>query len=406
MADISYIKKKCALFAVMVVVLVNVLLVGCKVKVSTNDITIDGADLDSSQSYFATRQVAKGEGGYYYFDDYGEYIIYYDVSTREATPLCSKAECSHENNNCMAYVDASKNCRQIFYYGKKLYWIENDNNVINLMSCEPDGNARMLVSRLGVVGKEASDVAVFCDEHIYFTRGEDETITDGEMTIGLSRMSLKDKKIEHVFDYKGGASRIMYLKSYGDEVYFVITTVEEKANGTFNKEGKGLYASNVKSGETRQIVDASINDYCIDTKAGALYYYVYNEGLYRENGGKRELVYKAGKESGFCNLSYDGRYVYMDNSVWRIYSDHFMKLDYDMRMTIWIYDDGKLKSTIDMQDEHILSIDNGDSEYFFVDRYTTDKESTVVRKMNGKECFSKKEFFETGKINWLEGDVE
>lgn len=58
-----------------------------------------------------------------------------------------------------------------------------------------------------------------------------------------------------------------------------------------------------------------------------------------------------------------------------------MTQDYDIKRMIWIYDNGVLKTSINLKEAKMIDAGrNGDAEYFF---------GTVSGK--GKACFSKKE---------------
>ena len=53
-------------------------------------------------------------------------ICYLDNETKNTIPLCSKAECSHTDENCNAYLSKKYNAQQIYYYNGMVYVIYND----------------------------------------------------------------------------------------------------------------------------------------------------------------------------------------------------------------------------------------------------------------------------------------
>lgn len=387
-------------FAIFCLLLLSATLSGCKKEAS--GITIKDEDLDVGQSYFSSRYVAKGENGYYYFGGFGQYILYFDAATQEAIPLCSKAECSHDDSECMAYVGASNEALQIYFYNDKLYWLENNAGMVILVECRSDGSERKNVGELCVANDDTVNIT-FCNNYIYFTENAGHSVSDEDKTIFLKRMSLSDKNFETVYEYKGKNAVIQNLKTYSDEVYFVITSVEKTGEDTYERSGKGVFAADSKSNETRVVIDDNVYDYCIDTQNKYLYYYLYSDGLYRAKDENKEKIYTATQHTGFCNLTFDGEYVYMDNDYWETFSSYFMKNDYDIDRLIWVYDNGELKTTIDIKASGMTKHINGDSEYFFAD---IRREESSDKKLKGKSCFSKKEFFETGEIHWIEGDVE
>lgn len=378
---------------VMLVSILSVLQMSCCKKDEVN-VNIEDGDLDVSQSYFAGHNVAKGESGYYFINAIKKNIYYFDASTRQTIPLCGKAECNHNNSQCMAYVDGTLSEMFIFYNGGRLYWLVNEGGKRILMQCEKDGSNHERVAPICIYDDDTTFECIFVNGYIYFTENGGNTITDEAKNVKLKRMSLNDKKIEDVYAYTGKGAVIQGLKGYSDDVYSYVTVVEETGNEIFKRSGKGLYVSSVKDNKTEKVVDENVADFCLDTKNKCLYYYVYSDGLYKVKDNNKEKIVKATEQTGFCSLTFDGNYVYMDNSYWAFYSSHFMAQDYDIKETIWIYDNGKLKTSIDMKEEKMIDNgSNGDTEYYFDSK---------------RRCFSKKEFFETGKINWIEmkADIE
>lgn len=368
-------------------------LCGCKKEIGS--INVKQEDLDVNQSYFRKRRVAKAENGYYFLGGKGRrYILYFDAQTQKTIPLCSKAQCSHNDKACMAYIGDTiweNGNALICYYGGKLYWLAESGSMVQLAECGADGSGRKVTGDL-FAAKENAEEFVFCSNYVYFSDNAGHAIDDTEKVSALKRMSLQDKKVETVYEYKGKNAVIMNLRAYSDEVYFTIAAVEQTGENEFVKSGKGLYASNAASNETRVVVNDNIHSYCLDTKNGYLYYYVYNDGLYRVQDKAKELVYKATDETGYCDLIFDGQYVYMDNEMLEGHSKRLLKKEDVIQTKIWVYENGVLKTTIDAEAEQMVGLLNGDEEYFFTWKNPGYKLS----------CFSKKEFFETGKIEWLD----
>jgi hypothetical protein len=62
--------------------------------------------------------------------------------------------------------------------------------------------------------------------------------------------------------------------------------------------------------KTSQLVNDDICDFTIDVDNNVLYYYVQEDGLYKQqlSGGDAEQIYKYVKDStNICRISYDGR---------------------------------------------------------------------------------------------------
>lgn len=352
--------------AIVLIVMLSIpVLSGCR-KDNVN-ITIEEGDLDASQSYFSKHYVSKGESGYYFLGGRsGRYIMYFDTVTNQTIPLCSKAECKHDSAECAAYVDGTIVYSYIFFYNGKLYWFINEGGMLTAIEGEQDGSNQKRVAALCTYSDNTTFECVFVNDYIYFTENGGNEISDEDKTVKLKRMSLTDKKIEDVYEYTGKNAVIQNLKAYSNDVYSLITAVEETGEKTCKRSGKGLYISNANSNETKKVIDDSVSDFCLDTKNKYLYYYVYSDGLYRVKDNNKENILKATEQTGFCNLTFDGNYVYMDNEYWAFYSSYFMAQDYNIKKMIWIYDNGQLMTSIDIKEAGMISAgNNGDTEYFF-----------------------------------------
>ena len=94
--------------------------------------------------------MTESPNGYYYmyYSKTNNILFYVDKETEEATPLCSKPNCLHDNpNSCDAYFDVSEsvmNNQMIQYYNGKLYILcgEYDKDFIEykqyLLRCDLD----------------------------------------------------------------------------------------------------------------------------------------------------------------------------------------------------------------------------------------------------------------------------
>ena len=60
------------------------------------------------QSFFFMPNIAKGEAGYYYWEENDERLYYYDTATAQSVVLCNKADCTHDDDTCNAYFNAAK----------------------------------------------------------------------------------------------------------------------------------------------------------------------------------------------------------------------------------------------------------------------------------------------------------
>lgn len=74
-------------------------------KTEINDI---GVSKDDSQPYWGTyvHTFAAADGGYYYIGKWNNafFLLFFDRDTKECYPVCGKADCTHDNMECNAYV--------------------------------------------------------------------------------------------------------------------------------------------------------------------------------------------------------------------------------------------------------------------------------------------------------------
>jgi len=108
--------KKTIYLKVFIVLMLILSLSGCtkyKKTVNSNpekliDITKIGTSEDDYQSYWGQfiHNIAKGDGGYY-LTNFPSYLMYFDESTGLSYPVCGKADCNHNNQNCNAFFGSS-----------------------------------------------------------------------------------------------------------------------------------------------------------------------------------------------------------------------------------------------------------------------------------------------------------
>lgn len=74
----------------------------------------------------------KVDGGYYFIND--STLSFYDAQSKDAYPACNKANCTHSDENCQAYLSV-----ETFYPGMGMYYY---NNALYLLGHESDGISR------------------------------------------------------------------------------------------------------------------------------------------------------------------------------------------------------------------------------------------------------------------------
>ena len=133
--------KKRIMLSILAVLVLSIGLTACsKAKRSGVDTSsLDGYQFNpDNDGYFEGGScIAKGTNGYYYID--GSFINYYDNQKQTNVKLCSKANCNHNNSECMAYA---MDIYSIYTYNGYIYCVtaeENQSNTYSLLRMDIDG---------------------------------------------------------------------------------------------------------------------------------------------------------------------------------------------------------------------------------------------------------------------------
>lgn len=293
----------------------------CDTTVSIDDIKF--YELEDSQSYWNvfTHSVARGEYGYYYatFGGNGStFLGYVDDENYECIPLCNKAQCAHNDENCDAVFKGYM--QSVWYYKDFLYLIKyNNEGKAVLVQVKPDGTERKELFEIGNIPVDSSNTynLAFCNDCVYIYDRTGNCRLSEPMQINIRKISLDKKTDENIIT--SDESNVIFdaVKSYGGNIFFIYSNTEyNRETGQNVTTSDGLYYySGDKIGK---IIDKNISDYSIDVDNKIIYYYVINEGLYKYElqSKNEELIYKSERNSSLCQVSFDGEYLYLDNRRW------------------------------------------------------------------------------------------
>ncbi len=374
-------------------------------KIEINDI---GVSKDDSQPYWGTyvHTFAAADGGYYYIGKWNKafFLLFFDRDTKECYPVCGKADCTHDNMECNAYVgyQYSKNRQTttyyldsaVYYYKDNVYLLDTNGYLVRFST---DGSTREKIAVVYAYGGESGTNLVFHDDYVYVYNLLGHLGNEEEAVETIKRYSLDGKKEETVLEYTGTGAAITRAKSYGERLYFLIETAtmskDEKANKVImNSRYNSLYAYDYKTGTAGKVLEGSITDYCIDEVSGNIYYYEYNDGMYCYNVKSKEKnkIFDGSEETRKMELSFDGKYVYADNRFWSIEAARSYQT-YDRKCVVYSTD-GKLINTISCKGETFAFF--GDEDYMFAEVEFEEKSSSgsksglayIKKDDMGKEC--------------------
>lgn len=340
---------------VSIFIIFSILLSGCKKEnkdvgytidnLGTNDTFVIEKDGYADQPYwnYISRHVTAGENGYYIYERMT--LGYIDGETLEWNRLCSDPACVCRNPlseeeeerlksegkeipKCNSY-EVCSNC--IYYSDGYIYTFDCDEEVgkVYLTSITADGSG--VIKRLCEVGaydpRSYGGMRVFAHGDYLYVYDWIEALEGEEKTI--TQYSKNGKQSKVIARFKGEGIHFTNVKSYGDKLFYIVEKIERSertdaapANGIklYNYEltTDGIYVYDYKTGETVRILEKNVNDFAVNEENNEIYYYVTGKGLYSKSletkgtdGAK--LIYTASDETYFCEVSYDGKYIYLNN---------------------------------------------------------------------------------------------
>lgn len=348
-------KPKTFYKAISLLIILSLLLYGCKKEskdtgytidnLGTNDTFVIEKDGYADQPYwdYMNKPFTKAENGYYFLDTF--YLRYIDGETMKMYRLCSDPLCVCRNplsieeekemrKNGITVPKCHADFREsdvIYYHNGLLYSFECDKqtNTVYLISISTDGFGT--IKRICAVCPNNGDYygtmrMVIHDDSVYIYH-VDIGMGDDERTITRYSLDGKNKKV--IARFKGYMVHISSVKSYGSKLFYII---EELTDPTTNDPTKahsdGVYVYDYNTEETVRILTENVNDFAVDEENNLIYYYITGDGLYKKPLDKKGTegavkLYNATKETYCCDLSYDGTYLYMSNGKfsWRFLSE-------------------------------------------------------------------------------------
>lgn len=109
-----------------------------------------------AQPYFSAnlQDIVKTENGYYYFEQKEtEYLMFFDIESGYAVPVCNKAECSHDSDSdCdAAFGKDGIRITYLWYYGDSLYSCATKNS-------KDGGDAEVFLYKISMDGSKREKV--------------------------------------------------------------------------------------------------------------------------------------------------------------------------------------------------------------------------------------------------------
>ena len=285
--------------------------------------------------------------------------MYFDINTGDTVPVCAKPDCMHDNDECNACLNTCV-IYNIYYYNEYIYYMPIFNGMANLCRMDKSGSTTKILGELFPSDGSSSIHLAFLGDYAYAYDSGSHLGLDTEFTEKIVEVSLKNGERNEIYDVTGVSLAIKNVKGFGDGLYFNVQH-SERSDENISISSYGLYMYSQSEKNVSQISTENINDYYLSDNY--LYYFINRQGLYKSDieNQKTELIYKSNKAVDMCNISYDGRYLYISNGK---YCDYLRKvLGNKEKKYIVIDTDGKVINEISCADS--LEMLFGDDRYLF-----------------------------------------
>ena len=256
---------------------------------------------DDPYYFFSGFPITESDKGYYYLTETG-YLCFVDKESDANIYVCSKPNCTHSAEQCMAYLENAERGLGIWFCNNWLYFIGCDeNNRYDLYRISEDGSVREKVTELFRYGSENVDVAVNVLLHrgrIFYSIKE----SNGSCVLYARQLQSPDSE-DVLYTEEGDGSSIYRIRGYGEGICF-------EAN---HRQGEGLdgalYYCDTKTKAVSVIRENIYRDYTIAD--GKLFYSDDTMvNVVDLDSGESAIFYEAGHSS---YISFDGKHIYVDN---------------------------------------------------------------------------------------------
>ena len=262
----------------------------------------------------------------------------------------------------------------VYYYKDSLYLLNSEGFLVRF---SPDGAQREKIVQVYQYGQgDTGTNLVFHNDYVYVYNMNQHLGMEEEYAETITRYSLDGKEQAVVAQYTGASCAIMQAKCYGNQLFFIISDVQKQNVNdkvVLNQAYKGLYVYRTDTMEAGRVLEQEVTGYCIDENTNKLFYFVKEKGLYSYNINTKEqkLLVEADEKNQMPEISFDGQYIYMDNSAWASISKRMGK---EVEKQCFVIDtNGNMIQQI--SGEKTQRIYFGDGNYLFA--------QTVIQKISG-----------------------
>ena len=254
--------------------------------------------------------ICRNKTGYYIA---GESFIY-TMENGTIMALCNKADCTHNDKNCNAYLENIQK-QTIWYDGNKLYVVAGEiRGAYYVYEIETDGSGSKKICELFQTAgiKSFGITCNYKDGYAYYILDLQTTsdITRGIYSQKLYRLKLEaDAEPELLYENEDKSVSTSFGRCYfyEDDMYVVVNKRTASGNGSTSV----LYRYSIKEDVMAPFLDKFVYYYFVTKNT---LYYTTDDGIHQYILDKNEdaLFYE---DPAFSSAMYfDGTYIYLDDS--------------------------------------------------------------------------------------------
>lgn len=261
---------------------------------------------DDQTNIIYRRNFAEGNSGYYFYD-LMSYVQYYDFDSGNTHILCSKPECTHEDENCNAYAGGVT----IRYAEGDLYYVAEEALTGDFYFWRKSGDGSETEKLFFLFHLEDGEMEIsstlFCIHrgYVYYFLNT----TEEESTYTLYRRKLEKNAKAEVLEKLESETELYYeVYGSGTKIYYVIENYEKE------NEHMEIRSYDIVNGDIKTEIE----------KLGlGESYYIYRTKIYYTNErdicekdlkSGEEKVIMSGEFSESVFVHADDKYLYFDNA--------------------------------------------------------------------------------------------
>lgn len=243
----------------------------------------------------------------YYFDDNGRVYFLEPSMTAPLSILCTKADCSHSDETCSAYIGSNN----LFVAHNKLYYRkENEDGSECIYEANGKGENRRLVYEIPFRLENGMGI---------ITRGYGDYLI-----MDISRMSTEGQTNQiYLANYLDSNSEAKLVFGEAEDInlsYVVIGITDEwllVSEIDYEKNTRTLLGYEIGTGKIHRLVEGWKSDNYVSVRENQLYWFVIGEGFYSVELDTAQVHKYNSCDSilGFGPGVYDENYFYFSNAI-------------------------------------------------------------------------------------------